>query len=412
MRIDLTKLVTCAVLVLAAFGIVACDATPAPRAVPTFAPRPTATPTLAVAKGGMTRVTRGSLTQAVMARGRVNSVREAFLFFNIAGTLSNIVVAAGDQVKQGAPIGQLDAFQLEQDLNLARYEADRTSLILQQAQARLGAFDYRIETSNNAYTRTLDLRNQLFQMYRLKAPTPADHARAITEYNQYLNAEADLQRIMTDLNNYKTDRQITVLDIDLNQKLLAYNQRRVEAVQTRLNNAKLVAPFNGLVVSVDKSVGDSVQAFEPIGALADPTQLQIEVSVSESDVLSVSLGQPTRIVLDGFADKVFTGKVKEIASKEAIFQGKNVYRVLVAFDNQTQVPATIRTGADVSFVLQAKENVLLVPSNAVQLDGATQYVNILRDGKAERVPVQVGANGNNQTEIISGLNEGEQVLLP
>lgn len=393
-------------------GIAACDGTPAPRAIPTFAPRPTTTPTLPAAKGGIVKVARGNLMQTIGARGRVSSVRESFLFFNISGVVSNLNVAAGDQVKQGAPIAQLDAFQLEQDLNLANYETARTDLLLKQAHARLVSYDFKIETTSTLYTRTLDLRNQTFQIYKLKAPMPSDHIRAIDEYTKYQQAEEAFMRAAAELNSLKTEKQITALDVDLYTKLHLYHQKRAESLQSRLNGAKLVAPLNGLVISIDKNVGDAVTAFEPIGAIADPSQLQVEVSVPETDIPSVSLNQAVRIVLDGFPNNSFAGKVKEIASRASIFQGKNVYRVLIAFDNQTQVPATLRTGADVAFVLQAKDDVLLVPTNAIQTDGLTRYVNVLREGKVERVPVEIGANGSTQTEIVSGLNEGEQVLIP
>ena len=404
---------------LVGLSVTACDVGQPVRAAPTFAPRATATPGAdAVArglpggKGGIVRVTRGKLSQIIQGRGSVSSVRQSFLFFNIAGVISKISVASGDQVKQSAPIAQLDTFQLEQDVNSAKYEADKTDLLLRQSQARLASYDTQIETANNSLPRFTELRNQLFQIYKLKAPTPADHYRAIGEYQQYLAADTDVQKTTTELNSLKTNRQITALEIDLYQKQFAYQQQRLQALQARLNGANLTAPLTGLVLSVDKNVGDSVQAFEPIGSIADPSQLQIEVSIGENDVTNLSVGQAARIVLDGFSDKTFSGKAKEIASKASIFQGKNVYRILVSFDNQSQVPATLRMGADVSFVLQDKDNVLIVPANAVQQDGLRRYVTLVRDGKPERVEVQVGATSGNQVEIITGVSEGDQVVVP
>jgi len=411
-RILLRVVASTFVAILVGWSVVACDSAPSTRAIPTFAPRPTTTPTLAAAKGGIFAVKRGNLTQAITARGRVGSVRESFIFFNLGGVISKISVATGDQVKQGAPIAQLDAFSIEQDLNLSKYEADRADLLVKQSQARLAAYDYRIETSAASLVRYTQLRDNWFQMYRLKAPTPADHGRATSEYEAYLRADADTNRVTGELNTLRTDKQVTALEIDLFQRLSQYHRARAEALQTRLTGAKLSAPISGLIVSLDKNVGDSVTAFEPIGAIADPSQLQVEVSVPETDIPSISLNQTVRMVLDGFPNNAFAGKVKEIAAKASIFQGKNVYRVLISFDDPAQVPATMRTGADVSFVLQAKQDVLLVPTSAVQTDGLTRFVNVLREGKVVRVPVELGTQSGTQTEILSGLNEGEQVLVP
>lgn len=392
--------------------LTACDSPPPTRAIPTFAPRATATPLPPAAKGSIVKVTRGTLDQSLLLRGTVRSAREAILVFKVRGSIANIAVAVGDQVKQGTVIAQLDDFQYDQDIVSAKYEADKAAVYLRQAQARLSAYDTRMETIRSLLPRYTELRDQYWQMYRLKAPTAADHARALSEYNAYLNADAEVRRSTTEFHTLNADRQIIALDIELYQKQWQYWQQRIAYLQERYANAKLVAPFDGLVVSLDRRVGEWIESYEQIGTLADPKQLGIEVNVPETDIASISIGQTVRVTLDGFADKNFSAKVKEIASKASIFQGKNVYRVLVTFDNLSQVPATLRMGADVAFVRGAKENVLLVPTKAIQQDGLTQYVMVLRDNKWERVQVQVGINGGNQTEIVTGLTEDEQILVP
>jgi RND family efflux transporter MFP subunit len=399
-------------LMLLAFGVIACDSPPPTRAIPTFAPRATSTPLPPAAKGTIVRVTRGTLDQSLNVRGTVRSAREAILVFKVRGSIANIAVTAGEQVKQGTIIAQLDDLQYDQEIVSAKYEADKAAIYLRQAQARLSAYDARLETIRNLLPRYTELRDQYWQIYRLKAPTAADHARALGEYTSYLNADAEVRRLTTEFNTLNTDRQITALDIELYQKQFQYWQQRIAYLQERYASAKLVAPFDGLVVSIDRRVGEWVESYEPIGTFADPKQLNVEVNVPEADVASVSVGQAVRVVLDGFPDKTFSGKVKEVASQASIYQGKNVYRTLVTFDQASQVPATLRMGADVAFVRATKENVLLVPTKAIQQDGLTYYVTALRDGNWERVPVQVGVNGSTHTEIVSGLSEGEQILVP
>jgi len=395
-----------------ALGLTACDSPSPTRALPTFAPRPTSTPLPPAAKGSIVKVTRGTLDQSLTLRGSVRSAREAILVFKVRGSIADIAVAAGDQVKQGTLIAQLDDVQYAQEVAAARYEVDKATIVLQQAQARLAAYETRIETLKNLLPHYIELRDQRWQIYRLKAPTAADHARALAEYNAYLDADADVRRYTTELNTLNTDRQITALDIELYQKQVQYLQQRVTYLQERYAGTKLVAPFDGLVVSIDRRVGEWIESYEPIGTLADPRQLIVEVNVPETQIASVSVGQVVRVVLDGFPDKNFTARVKEIASQASIYQGKNVYRTLVTFDNLSQVPATLRMGADVAFMRASKENVLLVPTKAIQQDGSTSYVTVLREGNWERVPVQVGANGSTHTEIVSGLSEGEQILVP
>ncbi len=395
-----------------ALGLTACDSPPPTRAIPTFAPRATSTPLPPAAKGSIVKVTRGTLDQSVTLRGTVRSAREAILVFKVRGSIADIAVAAGDQVKQGTLIAQLDDVQYAQEVAAARYEADKATIVLQQAQARLAAYETRIETLKNLLPHYIELRDQRWQIYRLKAPTAADHARALAEYNAYLDADADVRRYTTELNTLNTDRQIIALDIELYQKQVQYLQQRVTYLQERYASTKLVAPFDGLVVSIDRRVGEWIESYEPIGTLADPKQLIVEVNVPEMEITAVSIGQPVRVVLDGFPDKNFAARVKEIAAQASIYQGKNVYRTLVTFDDLSQVPATLRMGADVAFVRASKENVLLVPTKAIQKEGLMQYVTVLREGNWERIPVQVGAHSSTHTEIVSGLSEGEQILVP
>ncbi|MCI0478727.1 MAG: HlyD family efflux transporter periplasmic adaptor subunit, partial [Anaerolineales bacterium] len=267
------------ILLVLAFGMTACDAPPPTRAIPTFAPRATATPLPPAAKGSITKVTLGTLDQSLSLRGSVRSSREAILVFKVRGSIANIAVAVGEQVKKGAILGQIDDYTYDQDIVYAKYEADRNAVWLRQAQTRLASYDARIENISNLLPRYTELRDQRWQMYRLKAPTAADHGRALTQYNDYLDADADVRRYTTELNDLRTNKQVTALDVEFYQKSMIYWQKRAEYLQERFAGAKLVAPFDGLIVSIDRRIGEWVESYEPIGTLADPTQLNVEVSV-------------------------------------------------------------------------------------------------------------------------------------
>ncbi|MBI3914794.1 MAG: efflux RND transporter periplasmic adaptor subunit [Chloroflexi bacterium] len=406
------------VLLLAIITNTACSSAPSSRAASTFA-----TPTsenangnasnLTTARGStLVKVTLGPIAQTIKARGRVASAKEAFLYFPLKGVVNKVFVASGDQVTQGTPIAQLDPFQLEQEVSQAKFDLDKADLQQKQTQVKLSVLDFRLEVATNVYSRTLQVRNALFQDYQLAAPAGLTDNTARERFVRFQTADQDFLKAATDLNTLKADKQLAALDIEATKQALERAQKVFEQTQTRLNGSKITAPFSGLIISIDKNVGEEIQAFDPIGAIADPAQLQVEASVTESDAITVGLGQPTSIVLDGFPDRKFSGKVKEISAKVSIFQGRNVLRVLVAFDEVAKVPATLRQGADVYLITALKNDVLLVPTKAIRTEGDKKVLTVIRDGKPVGVQVLVGAASDSQTEILAGVSEGEQVQVP
>ncbi len=405
---------------LAAAG---CDTLSQPRAVPTFIPPAVVNPTISPvaiggsqpvsAKGSTTvRVARGSIAQTVNGRGRISSAHEAFLYFPLKGVINQIKVSSGDQVTQGAPVAQLDTFDLEQDVATAQFDLDKANMNLRQAQAKMSLYDFQLEVASNMYTRTLDIRNAAWRDYQAIAPVGITDSKVQQVFDRFNRTDTDYVKAATDLNNLKGNRQLTLVDVDAANQAILHAQKKLEIAQTRLKGATLTAGFSGLIVSIDKNVGEEVQAYDPVGAIADPTQLQVEATISESDASSVGLGQAASVGLDGFPGQKLTGKVKEIASRPSIFQGQSVYRIVIAFDEASKVPATIRMGADISLILQIRNDTLVVPTRAVLLDGSRRYVTVVRGDNPQRVEVKVGLTNDTQSEILSGLAEGDVILVP
>ena len=136
-------------------------------------------------------------------------------------------------------------------------------------------------------------------------------------------------------------------------------------------------------------------------------------TVPEEDVIYVTPGQAASGRLDAYPDRVFAGRVVQVASEAIIWQGRSAYEVTIAFDEGQQVPATIRMGADISIAGRAREDALLVPARAVITVGGQSYVDLVgEDGAIERVAVETGVSDGSQTEIVSGLRAGQGVRIP
>jgi hypothetical protein len=200
--------------------------------------------------------------------------------------------------------------------------------------------------------------------------------------------------------------------VEAAERRVALAEHQVERVKGRLEAARLYAPFPGMIVSVDARPGDAINPFAPIGALANPTVMAIEASVPETDSVYVVVGQKASVVLDGFPQDTFEAQVSAIAAKPTTWQGRSVYEVTLSFAPSAKVPATFRMGADVAIITRVQPNVLIVPSAAIYVLEKRSYVDVMESGKKRRAEIETGLVGQTETEVISGLKEGDRVLIP
>ena len=181
----------------------------------------------------------------------------------------------------------------------------------------------------------------------------------------------------------------------------------------QVTDTQLVAPFSGVLLSVEKRVGDGVSAYEPIGVLSDPSQLWAVATIFEQDAYRVAIGQRVELVLDAYLDRTYYGTVLQIASQAVLWQGKWAYDVTIVFDDGQDIPATMRMGADISIIVRNKESVLFIPTQAIILSGGRQYVErVQNNGAVQQVEIQTGISTGSETEVISGLEAGHVIRIP
>jgi len=171
-----------------------------------------------------------------------------------------------------------------------------------------------------------------------------------------------------------------------------------------------VAPFDGTVGDIYAEVGQWVGASTQAMALVDLSRLDLAITLAEVDVPKVQAGQEAEITLDAEPGAVFTGTVTEIDLVGTTTQGVVSYAATVSISHPTD---TLRPGmnASVSIILAQRENVLVVPNRAVRTTGTRRTVTVLYEGQLIDVPVTLGLSGDTQSEVVSGLQEGDVVLI-
>jgi HlyD family secretion protein len=229
-------------------------------------------------------------------------------------------------------------------------------------------------------------------------PEQLEAARA-----QLAQAQASLARLQPD-----------ALTVERTRLQLEQARLQLEQARRRLEQATLLAPFDGTVIAVNIEIGQVVGAGVPGGAivLADLSDLYLDLTVDEVDVVRLKEGMPVEITLDALPGRSFRGHIDAIAPAATEAGGAATYRVRVVLDERDPV---LRAGmsANVEIEVERRENVLLVPNAAVRRDRETGRAFVYRvvGDRAEEVEIRLGAQGETESEVLEGLQEGDRVVL-
>lgn len=202
-------------------------------------------------------------------------------------------------------------------------------------------------------------------------------------------------------------------DIDAQQAAIAAAAADVASAQAQLGKTLITAPFSGIVTKADAKVGSVAVANVPQVSLESRGAFQIEGYVPEINVSLVKAGQPASVTLDAYGDKtLFGATVASVDPAETLRDGVSTYRVVLQFDTADN---RIKSGmtANLSIIADRREGVLSVPMGAVSVKDTDSYVTVIEGKKTSERLVTTGAVSSlGEVEILSGLSDGDQVVLP
>ena len=334
-------------------------------------PAPTAPRTVTVA--------RGALERTVTSLGTIKPRDYVDVGAQISGQISRLYVEIGDQVEQGDLLAELDARVQE-----SRVVADRAQLADLSAQLRQ-------REAERQLARQQHQRNQ-----RLFA------AKAISEDELQIGsaslavAEASIESLKAQF-----DQAQATLDADV----------------TNLGYTEIRAPMSGTVVSLDAVEGQTLNANQTapiILQIADLETMTVWAEVAEADVVLLKPGTPLYFTTLGMPEREWYSIVRQVLPTPEVVNDVVLYNALIDIDNADRALMSEMT-AQVFFVLDRVENLPLVPLAALTPgpDGKGRTVTVLKpDGTRERRPVEVRLSNRTTAAVSSGLEGGEQVVLP
>ena len=205
-------------------------------------------------------------------------------------------------------------------------------------------------------------------------------------------------------------------DIDLQRQQVKLAELAVERARKAVDDATLTAPFGGTAAAVAIHVGDVVSPSVPAITILTPNALRVKLTLGETDLPAIKVGQPGLIIFDAIQDTAYPIKVTSIGLAPETSQGVVTYTALADLTRQNDSGQAFQlapgmNGAAVITTAE-KANVLVVPNQAVRRRGNDQVVDVLVDGKPETRVIRTGSSDATNSEVTSGLQAGDLVILP
>lgn len=232
-------------------------------------------------------------------------------------------------------------------------------------------------------------------------------------------AESVLQSAINELTLAKSEPRET--DIALYKAQIKEAEANLSLIEKQIQDAILSAPVSGIIISVEKEVGETAIIGSPVIKMISENKYQVEAQISETDIGKIELFQAVQINLDAFMEKDFFGKVVKIDPTETILQGVVYYKIFINFDRQaissedTEWLDKIKPGMTVNIVIitNFRENALFIPQRAIMEKNNKKYVRIqISENDFEEKIIETGIMGNNgRIEIISGLKQGDKIII-
>jgi HlyD family secretion protein len=355
------------------------------------------------------KVERGDLAKSVVATGKVTPITRVEVKSKASGIVKKLYVDYGDRVKSGQVLAELDREEIEasvrsQEAQLASAEASLRGAEADYERAKVDAEAPDVPVLKRAYDRAVQMEKE-----GIVAPSARDDAQKA--YELAVN-KRDVARAQLTVSQAKIKQ--SAADVQRSQATLAQ-------LKEQLSYTTIISPIDGIVLSRDVEVGDAVSSILVMGSastlimtLGDTSEVYVKGRVDESDIGKVYLGQPARIKVESFKDKVFTGKVTKISPMGVEKDNVTTFEVRVSINNPGgELKAEMTANAEI--ILDEHKNVLQIPEGALIYDKDKRASVEVPDPKAKdgkrKVPVEVGIASGSRAEILSGLKEGDRVVL-
>lgn len=345
------------------------------------------------------KIKRGSIRGVIVETGIIKPQVGALVKIGAraTGEIVKMKVKIGDRVKKGELIALIDDREIQKTIEQQKASLDAARNNLKQIEL---TYPERIREAkaNYEYAKINYEREQELLKYEYTTIDAVDKAKSLFEAS-----EANLKRLQDEFKMQEKIAKANIKDITA----------RLKQNETILSYTRIYAPIDGIVSDVTAQEGETVVTGLQVANLVtvfDPTRLEMWIYVDETDIGRVKLGQQVEYYVDTFPDKLFRGRIEKIYPQPVVKDNIVYYLAIVnVIKDDTRFLKPEMT-THVKIIIEEKKDILIAPNAAIKFEGGKQVAyKVIGPDRVDKVEVKIGTRGEENTEIISGLKEGDTV---
>jgi len=357
----------------------------------------------------LAKVEKGDLAKSVVATGKVEPITKVEIKAKASGIVKKLYVDAGDRVKKGQLLAELDKEEIEARVAQAKaqLEASQASAKGTEAdleRAKVDAEGVDVPMLKRAYDRAQGMAKE-----------------GVVSASALDDAQKNYELALNKQNVAKAQLLVLKAKIGQAQAQVLQDHANLQQLEEQLGYTTITSPIDGIILSRDVEVGDAVSSILVLGSsatlvmtLGDTSEVYVKGKVDESDIGKVYMSQPARIKVESFKDKTFNGKVTKISPMGVEKDNVTTFEVRVSINNPGgELKAAMTANAEI--ILEEHKNVLQIPEGSILYDKDKKASVEIPDEKGKegkrKVAVNIGISNGAKTELLSGLKEGDQVVL-
>lgn len=356
----------------------------------------------------VTNSNKGTLELQSEYSSKLKPIEEIFVSPKMSGSIDSINAVVGQKIKQGEVLFTIDKKEAAAQLNQAQasLSSSNANLIRTKDSSYVEAinqYEAAIKQKQLIYD---DAKNSFDKdkiLYEQGAISKQDYE---TSENKYKSASIDLDAAKDTLKVFK--EKSNPQSIEIAAAAVAQSESALEYSKIQLDNYTVTSPISGIISAKNVNKGELVSSAVNAYTIINTQTLVAEVNVSDAMMEKLRTGDKLQFKVKAVRDKLFEGTISNISP--TIDAKTQFYIVKINIDNSEGI---LKPGmfAKIYLTSEKKDNVILVNNEAIIVENGVPFIYTVKDGVVKKKNVTVGLANDKLTEIISNLNEGEQVIL-
>lgn len=389
------------------------------------------------------KVTLRDIREVVSASGKIFPEKEVKISSDVSGEIVELYVEEGDSVKAGQVLAKIDPEEYASAVDRARASVNASKSELARSKSGI----------ENAVAQIEQIRAQVDNQRKIHERNKKLRAEGVISAQDFENSESMLAQLEANLRSAEASKRSAEQGVKSAEYNVASTEASMKEIRTSLSRTTITAPTNGIISKLNVEQGELVvgtmqMAGTEMMRIANFNSMEVQVEVSENDILRVTLGDTAEIEVDAYLDKKFKGVVTEVASSAANTSNalgqeqltsdqvtNFIVKIRILPSSYSQLPdqkMPFRPGmsATVDINTHTEHNVITIPIQSVTTreknkdkdkDSETitvskvdeeieEVVFVMEADTARMVNVETGVQDNEYIQIISGLQVGEEVI--